>query len=197
MYYFITILTAVFLFVIISIFISIFTLPFYFTIIFLRKRYFNEKQQNKFTKRRIIYVLIFIIVSISSYEVYRAFYPNDDFYKNEFKENTGINLPDNCEILIKSASYPDIHGDYSSAAIVHVNEKDFIKILKEISNNKKFQIDTFSFYFGNEIRNNTNQYDKKEFIFRYSLNIQEDEYTWFSIGFNLKKKLITFNRNSS
>ncbi len=61
--------------------------------------------------------------------IYTAFFPTDSFYKEDFKEVTGIDFPENGEIMYKSSTYPDQFGDYRSTSIVKV-DKEFYERLK-------------------------------------------------------------------
>ncbi|HEY3387109.1 MAG TPA: hypothetical protein VGK46_11405, partial [Saprospiraceae bacterium] len=64
------------------------------------------------------------------YFIYTSFFPPDSFYKEDFKEITGIDFPENGEITYKSATYPDQFGDYGSTSIVKV-DKEFYEELEE------------------------------------------------------------------
>ncbi|MGC4021703.1 MAG: hypothetical protein QM734_07050 [Cyclobacteriaceae bacterium] len=83
---------------------------------------------NKKDKR--LKYLLFIPLIYFGYSVYTAIYPLDEFYKEDFKEVTGVDFPDQGKIIFKTASYPDIHGDYGSVSIVNV-ERDFYASLEK------------------------------------------------------------------
>lgn len=85
-------------------------------------------------------ILASIIPLIFIYFIYIAFYPNDDFYEEEFKEITEMEFPQSGEILKKDASYPVI-GDYCSSALIQFNKDDFNMLFKKINQNERF-IDT-------------------------------------------------------
>jgi hypothetical protein len=57
--------------------------------------------------------------------VYSAFFPFDDFYKEEFVYVTGTPFPASGRIVKKYATYPDFHGDYMSCALIQVSEIDY------------------------------------------------------------------------
>ena len=67
-------------------------------------------------------------VLIMTYLIYSALYPSEDFYRTDFTEVTGIELPENVEFKYKSATYPDHFGDYTSISIVNVG-RDFYNSL--------------------------------------------------------------------
>ena len=85
----------------------------------LRKKGINSKWR----------ILAFLPIFIVGYFIYDAFYPSEEFYKVDFKEVTGIELPKNSEFEYKTAGYPDTHGDYSSVSIIDVGT-DFYKYLQ-------------------------------------------------------------------
>jgi hypothetical protein len=74
-------------------------------------------------------LIALIPVLTIGYFIYTAFFPTDSFYKDDFKEVTGIEFPDNGEIIYKSATYPDQFGDYGSTSIVKV-DKEFYERLE-------------------------------------------------------------------
>lgn len=61
--------------------------------------------------------------------IYTAMFPSSRFYIKDFERNSGYTLPKEVEVLRKSASYPDIHGDYSSEAIIRLNKDDYLELL--------------------------------------------------------------------
>lgn len=81
-------------------------------------------------------VLAFMPLGVLAYFIYDAVNPNDAFYKEDFQEATGLRFPDHAEIISKSASYPDTHGDYMSAAAVKISSKEFITLLDKIKNSE-------------------------------------------------------------
>lgn len=72
--------------------------------------------------------LAVVPILIFAYFIYDAIYPNAEFYEEDFKEVTGMRFPGNSEIISKSASYPDTHGDYTSAAAVKMSPKEYHSI---------------------------------------------------------------------
>lgn len=62
------------------------------------------------------------------YHIYLAFFPSDDFYKYDFKKVTGRAFPASGKILNKYASFPDLHGDYDSCALIQVSQLDYEKL---------------------------------------------------------------------
>ncbi|MBO0359998.1 hypothetical protein J0X19_18705 [Hymenobacter sp. BT186] len=72
------------------------------------------------------------------YFVYTAFYPNDEFYETEFKQITSSSFPETGVLLVKDASYPDQHGDYSVCALVEVSPQEYQRTLQQVANEPTF-----------------------------------------------------------
>jgi len=83
-------------------------------------------KNREFNKWYRLFSLLPII--IVGYFIYYAFYPDDDFYKEDFKEVTTMEFPESGEIIYKDASYPDQFGDYSSSFLVEFDNDDIQKI---------------------------------------------------------------------
>ena len=80
-------------------------------------------------------ILAIIPVLIIGYFIYDAFYPSEEFYETDFKEVTGMDLPESADFEFKTAGYPDHFGDYTSVSIINVGT-DFYKTMeKELQNN--------------------------------------------------------------
>jgi hypothetical protein len=140
-----------------------------------------------------VYIVLLIIISIT--QTYFAFYPPDSFYKDEFKYNSGIDLPSSAKIIDKNSDYPDFHGDYWASAIIKLDERDYYKLKSDISKLNDFQIDTTSQKIGI-----TNEYailtrDVKESdIDIVFLNTKKE---WFKVAFLKDKRTIIFERSST
>jgi hypothetical protein len=88
--------------------------------------------KKEFDKRLRLLALTPII--IVSYFVYRAFYPNEEFYKEDFREVAGMDFPASGVIEYKWASYPDQFGDYTSISLVKTDKKFYTQLLQELPN---------------------------------------------------------------
>ncbi len=73
-------------------------------------------------------IIAFIPIIIAGHFIYNAFYPSEEFYEEDFKEVTGVELPESSYFEFKTASYPDTHGDYTSVSIINVDEEFYIKL---------------------------------------------------------------------
>ena len=57
----------------------------------------------------------------------------DSFYKDELQNNAGLRVDDGYEVLAKSSSYPDMHGDYYSEAVFRVSELDLSTLAGDVA----------------------------------------------------------------
>ncbi len=101
----------------------------------------------KITKRKyplsISYIFASFIPLVFAYFIFTAFYPNDEFYKYEFKTITKMDFPNSGKIIKKDASYP-ISGDYCSSALIEFKKNDYDIILSKIQNNTSFASNNYS-----------------------------------------------------
>ncbi len=74
-----------------------------------------------------------------AYSIYGAMYPSDDFFLAEFKEVTLREPPFSSKIVAKSASYPDLHGDYCSYSRIELTPTDYSALLGEIEADSCFE----------------------------------------------------------
>ncbi|MES2265542.1 MAG: hypothetical protein V4520_02200 [Bacteroidota bacterium] len=78
-------------------------------------------------------LIILISVSFFVYEIFTAIYPEDRFYFDEFKKVTSLEIPKSAEVLDKTASYPDFHGDYISCSIIKLSKEDYNALLNTLT----------------------------------------------------------------
>lgn len=137
-----------------------------------------------------LFALIPIVVI--GYFVYVAIYPDDDFYKTDFKEVTNMDFPQNGKIIYKTASFPDQFGDYTSSFLVEFDE-EFINKLEIILKNNNFIKKE------NELNSNELNYiENRKGNINYSVQyIKDDEIgKYYSIGFLNDKKSVIVTRAS-
>ncbi|MBS1771617.1 MAG: hypothetical protein JST82_02065 [Bacteroidetes bacterium] len=72
------------------------------------------------------------------FSIYTAIYPLDSFYKEEFEYGFKTPFPKSGNIIAKSASYPDIHGDYTSAFVAQLNSADYKKLRMKFAGDKGY-----------------------------------------------------------
>jgi hypothetical protein len=68
-----------------------------------------------------------------TYLIYSALYPSENFYRTDFTEVTGIELPEQVEFKYKSATYPDHFGDYTSISIINVGRGFYNSLPKTLT----------------------------------------------------------------
>jgi len=65
------------------------------------------------------------LASSVAFLIYSAMVPSDSFYKKEFEKVTQLPFPASGRVLFKNATYPDLHGDYTSCALIEVSAADY------------------------------------------------------------------------
>lgn len=71
------------------------------------------------------------------YSVYDAIYPSDSFYEKEFEHVSGMSFPKSGVITQKYSTYPDIHGDYTSCALIELSAADYNLIRQKLISEAK------------------------------------------------------------
>lgn len=143
--------------------------------------------------KKINTIYILILLSIAGFATYTALFPMDSYYKDEFKLNTGIDMPLSANIINKDCWYPDIHGKYWAAAIVKLNKNDYTLLNEKISKLNTFKIDTTSQQIGVTADYNLlTQGIKKDKIRVVFFNVKKH---WFKVAFLKDRQTIIFERN--
>lgn len=140
------------------------------------------------TKFKLISIICLISAPIFTlYVVYRAIYPDDDFFLEEYKTVTLINAPKSAVILKKTATYPDFHGDYISVSMFRLSKSEYLKLYNTLIKDK--QIDTlgqlvgseeFDDVVGNNVKSIKNTFNRKmpnNKSSHYSINFLNDNNT--------------------
>lgn len=95
---------------------------------------------NRFLKKRevkpIWRILSLTPILIVGYIIHGAYYPSEEFYKNDFKDVTGIDLIDSAKFKFKTAGFPDHHGDYMSVSLIQLDSETYKDLPEELLNNK-------------------------------------------------------------
>ncbi|NOY51051.1 MAG: hypothetical protein GXO88_10890 [Chlorobi bacterium] len=195
MNYVIIVLYVLFLFGLVAIISFLVSIPIYYLIKYGKNKLFKT-DSIWLTDKKIKLILTAMIILFSAYQTYTAFYPTDSFYIDEFANNTNIEFPSNAKILVKGASYPDIHGDYSASAIFKTDEKNIRILIKSIDTNINFKKDTIPCYFGGDIIDQTDGFDHNKFNINYYWNLTKSNTYYFHLGFDTTNNLVTFNRSS-
>ncbi len=103
---------------------------------FVKKRLLSDEliPEKHFLKFKFFLVLAVIVLAVK--ETYFAYFPGNNFYREEFKNVTEIELPKGSKIIAKASSFPDHFGDYGSAAIFQLDPKN-IELLSKIMKKQK------------------------------------------------------------
>ena len=96
------------------------------------------KLARKWLKRSIAIAIASIIPLFCIYETYFAIFPDDSFYRGEFKLITGMECPRSAKFFSKDASYPLWQGEYSSCALIEFSPDDYLSILDTIKKDSLF-----------------------------------------------------------
>ncbi len=160
-----------------------------------KKKFLKSGELTKIKNRQInkVYVLVLLVIALS--QTYFAFFPKDSFYIDEFKSNTGIELPLSAHIISKSSNYPDMHGDYSAVAIIKLDRIDFKELEINLSKLAYIEVDTSSQKIGATIE-----------YFDLAKNIKDNQIEvvftnvkkeWFRVAFLNDMQTIIFERSST
>lgn len=126
------------------------------------------------------------------YILYTAVYPGEDFYKEDFKEITGLEFPHNGKILYKTASFPDQFGDYASTAVVRVSLSFYSELedhlQQTITHNQKNE------WFKSQF-NSIAQKTVQQPIVRY-FYWQPEDGKYFGVGFLTDNQSVIVHRTS-
>ncbi|MCK5741201.1 MAG: hypothetical protein KAH48_03210 [Chlorobi bacterium] len=157
---------------------------------YLLYRWLKKKGYKKVGVMIVSVVTVFMV-----YFVYTGFYPTDSFYEGEFEYYTELEYPESGYILVKEATYPDLHGDYSSNAIFRVDSSDLNNILTKIQSNDNFENIPKSqgWIYG---KNESVRIEKKGFTRNFSLIPPKKSEIRFFLSFDKQNNLIEFNRSS-
>ncbi|CAM3301862.1 hypothetical protein [Aequorivita lipolytica] len=88
--------------------------------------------KKKTTKRTSIIITSFLFL-IFSYFLFRDFYPTNNFYLNDYKEKTNLQLPNSAKLIEKKGSNSIFNfGDYNISYTIELAENDFDLTHKEL-----------------------------------------------------------------
>lgn len=133
----INIVIIVILFLVLSLVFGIIT-----AILFRIFKYFSRKFNWKlidFSNKNTFRYLLIVSSIFSLYQAYKAVYPTDSFYYDEFEYVTNREIPKSAKIKFKASSYPGMQGDYFSKSIIELSPQDYSKLLFELENDKSLK----------------------------------------------------------
>ena len=107
--------------------------------------------------------------------IYRGFYPDDAFYRSEYKAITRDSSISTIKIKYGSATYPTFHPDYCSTAILEFEKSKYDSVIREIKRNLEFK-DTV--LVGSEAYGDVIKHMKKKPVYleRFSRRDQSNHY---------------------
>jgi hypothetical protein len=97
--------------------------------------------------KKTAFALFSLILFSLGYFAYSALYPNDSFYQRDFEKNAAMAFPASAVILKKEATFPDIHGAYTSKAIVRLSPQDYQAVYQKLRVDPIFKEDTSASHF--------------------------------------------------
>ncbi|GEM_PF-3550426 len=77
------------------------------------------------------------------WSIYDAAYPPESFYAAELQRLVKVSLPAEAQFVYKTATYPDIHGDYSACFIVRLPAVAFEKLKVSIASEPTHEAKSF------------------------------------------------------
>lgn len=181
------------LFIVICIIFGFISGILYLLLLPVRKYLLKSGRLSRVTLKKINRSYISIVFLIAAWQTYFAIYPMDSFYKDEFKFNTGIELPASANITTKSSWYPDMHGKYWAAAVIKLNENDYSILKSKIAAHENFTVDTAQYKIGvtDDYKTLTKEIKEKDILIVY-LNSKKH---WFKVAFLNDRKTIIFENN--
>tara|TARA_B100000683_G_scaffold194255_1_gene187306 strand:+ start:253 stop:774 length:522 start_codon:yes stop_codon:yes gene_type:complete len=141
---------------------------------------------------KIIGFILLTGISFFSYKVYQAFFPPEEFYKEEWTENIYLQFPKSAKFKFKEATYPDQHGDYTSTAVIQLDKLEYQKLKKQITTGLSFKND--SVYKGQ--KGLIAQYLPKEYYDKTNNIWFFSSISFFKIGLLETQNLIIFQHHN-
>ena len=77
-----------------------------------------------------------LLLLIAVFQTYKANYPSDSFYFDEFESVTLRKPPSSAEVIKKASTYPDFHGDYCSSSMIKISKEDYTRLYIELQSDK-------------------------------------------------------------
>lgn len=174
-------LTAAFL---LLFFVSL--LPIIFIGIIIRRKWRNKLKYAFIIPLSIIQLSIF-------YAVFTALYPTDSFYMEKYKTAIGSPAPPSANVVKKSASYPDFHGDYYALFMMELSASDYKKLYKKIIQNKSFNdADLIN---STEVDNFLNKEQRKKIITTKQRYINKEDEDCYIAFFNDRQSILIYYIN--
>lgn len=185
-----------FSFILISLFVGLLGWVLYILYRPFRKRLIKSGRLSQRQSIRITNGYKILLLLIAVFQTYKANYPFDSFYFNEFESVTLKSLPPSAEIIKKHSSYPDFHGDYCSSSLMRLSKEDYTNLFNELLSDKQLTKNL-------EVKN-SEEFDKvldrnqqSEIKFHFRRIIPDKSGIYLFIGFLNDEQTILVNKCSS
>jgi hypothetical protein len=86
----------------------------------------------KYSRAKWLRFFSLLPILLLGYLVWIAFFPSDQFYKDDFREIVKQEFPSNAILKYKYASFPDHHGDYTSVFAISTDSQSYLHIQEQI-----------------------------------------------------------------
>lgn len=110
-----------------------------------------------------------VLLAAYCYLWYDALYPSNNFYKDEFAKIMQAPELKDAKAISKSASYPDIHGDYAACVTVELPGDKFDDVLNRVRKDSAFSVVTneSNIIGTEELQNVLSSIKNKNYLARY------------------------------
>lgn len=107
--------------------------------------YFIFKWTKKKLNSKIAYTILAVMMFIFLFITYADFFPLENSYKRNFKENTELNFPKSAVYLEKTSSTSIFNFDGNMyCSKIKIDNNDYLKIKKEIEKSKFIKVDSYT-----------------------------------------------------
>lgn len=161
-------------------------LPILFIGIIIRRKWRNKLKYAFIISLSVIQLSIF-------YCVFTALYPTDSFYMEKYKMAIGSPAPLSANVVKKSASYPDLHGDYYALFMMELSANDYKELYKKINQDKSFN--NTDLINSTEIDNFLNKEQRKKIIITKQHYINNEEEDCYIAFFNDRQSILIYYIN--
>jgi hypothetical protein len=170
------------IFLVVSFVIAIIGGLIYLLYIPVKRKLLRNGKLTKYRSKQINISYILILVLISTYQTFDAFFPSQSFYEGEFKTVTLRDIPRSAEFIEKNSSYPDFHGEYCSSSQIKLSKEDYKKLVAELILDKRF-IRNGEAIGSAEFDKSLGDKNSKNIDFNFIRPIEGQEDHYFFIGF--------------
>jgi len=136
----------------------------------------------KYRSKQINVAYIVIVVGISAYLTFDAFFPGTGFYEAEFKTVTLRDIPKSAEFIVKTSTYPDFHGDYCSSSQIKLSKAEYEKLLSELKSDKRFHQGGQTIGSA-EFDKSLGDKDSKKILLNFTRSVEGEDDHYLSISF--------------